>query len=540
MTAKLGIALVAAALALPAAPAAAGTYDVHACATSAGRFTNHAWTVQASGGFVGASCKASDGRPQLVVQASANRLFDAGQHASLTFTAPPGATIEDFALHRQLYQFNPMDGAPSGRQMLYSLVTLGGTALEGGGHYDPAVTSALGSRYYNGGGAYDTGDATLTRASFATLAGYRGTARTLRLTIGCWTQPCAIETNGAGAVGSIFAAVFGATVIVRDATAPRVVRIYRRGLAAGGAVAGTEPLTFDAADNSGIRQAQLFDVGAQRVVATHTYHCDFSYAAPCPSLHAAHLSPRGLLGTRTLALRLVDAAGNVGSGPRFRVTAEGPLNGSPASAAARLVARFAGHRGRRARIPAGRSARLRGRLTDRAGRPIAHAVLQLRTRFLRVGAHWRTVGAAVTGADGRFRAGLVRGVARRVRVEYRLRRFAPAPVARARLTLAVPARVTLAIAPHHVAPGGVIRLSGRLRGGHVPPSGKEVDLQAFDTGHWRTFATVQAHRDGRFQTRYHFVRAAAGRTFRFRARVRRDGAYPFVTGYSHEVRVAVV
>ena len=123
-------------------------------------------------------------------------------------------------------------GSP-GRQMLYSLVQLGGTPLEGGGSYDGQVAASLGPRWYGNGGAYDTGDGILTKESYPALAGYRGDATTMRVTIGCHTTPCALKTNGANNAGSIFASLFGATVTINDPTVPKVDRVYPTGLAAG-------------------------------------------------------------------------------------------------------------------------------------------------------------------------------------------------------------------------------------------------------------------------------------------------------------------
>jgi hypothetical protein len=107
------VVLAALVAALVTAPdAIAGTYDVNACATPAGKFTNHSWTIAVTGSFAAADCKATDARPQLAVTATADQLYDAGQAATLTFAAPAKATIANFRLHRQLFQFNPLDGSP--------------------------------------------------------------------------------------------------------------------------------------------------------------------------------------------------------------------------------------------------------------------------------------------------------------------------------------------------------------------------------------------------------------------------------------------
>jgi hypothetical protein len=87
--------------------------------------------------------------------------------------------------------------------------------------------------------------------------------------------------------------------------------------------------------------------------------------------------------------------------------------------------------------------------------------------------------------------------------------------------------------------GAADAIRGRLLGGPLPPSGKVVELEAYEAGRWRIFETVRAHRGARFYTRYHFVRAGGGHTIPFRARVRRDDSYPYYLGYSRRVNVRI-
>src|SRR3954454_12773300 len=194
----LGMALVVGSL-VSAAAAEAGTYDVNACSTPAGKFTNHSWAILVPGAdFDSATCSASDSRPQMVVQSLANTTYVPGRAATMTFRAPAGATIANFRLDRQLYEFNPVDGAPTGSQELFSLVELGNTPLEGGGAYDSTVMTRLGSHgaWYGGGASYDTGENVVAVGSYSENAGYRGDATFVRFTVGCHTQPCALMTNG--------------------------------------------------------------------------------------------------------------------------------------------------------------------------------------------------------------------------------------------------------------------------------------------------------------------------------------------------------
>ena len=94
-------------------------------------------------------------------------------------------------------------------------------------------------------------------------------------------------------------------------------------------------------------------------------------------------------------------------------------------------------------------------------------------------------------------------------------------------------------ATRRVRPGGRVRFRGRLKGLPVPGRGKLVELQAFDGGKWRTFAQPRSRKDGRYKAAYRLRRTFGPRTFRFRARVRRESGYPYELGYSRRVKVRV-
>jgi hypothetical protein len=178
--------------------------------------------------------------------------------------------------------------------------------------------------------------------------------------------------------------------------------------------------------------------------------------------------------------------------------------------------------------------RLTGRAVSAGGQPLAGAALQVQ----------RLSGAAqaatVTKANGSFALKLPRGHNRDVRV------IVPVPALDALacsspISVRVRAGVRLS-ASRTAVPGGRIRFSGRLLGKPLPRHGKVVELQALDGGRWRTFATPRAHRrhSGRFHATYHLRHTFRPRTFRFRARVRREADYPYVEGYSKSIRVRVV
>src|SRR5690348_14432941 len=110
--------LVLALMGLSAPAARAGTYDVSACDTPAGTFTNHSWVFASAGSarFGSGTCEAPGAT--MYLSSNANQLYEPGWNASMTFTAPAGATIADFRLQRFLFEFNPLDDNP-GRQKLF-------------------------------------------------------------------------------------------------------------------------------------------------------------------------------------------------------------------------------------------------------------------------------------------------------------------------------------------------------------------------------------------------------------------------------------
>jgi len=87
--------------------------------------------------------------------------------------------------------------------------------------------------------------------------------------------------------------------------------------------------------------------------------------------------------------------------------------------------------------------------------------------------------------------------------------------------------------------GDTVSFSGALRAGPVPDGGKLIDLQAHYRGRWRTFATPRTDAAGRWSYPYRFEATRGLVIYRFRARIRREAAYPYELGHSRVVRVTV-
>src|SRR5690348_761839 len=138
---RIAAAVLFAVLLLPA-NAHAGTYHVYTCAAGGKVWPNAAWAATAAtGAVVDSSCAGN--QISLSVPATAPRMAN-NAAAGLTFTSPPGTTIADFALTRQL---DYTDAAAQGTHQYYVTYALGGTVFAGAPHYDDATRNALNAQH---------------------------------------------------------------------------------------------------------------------------------------------------------------------------------------------------------------------------------------------------------------------------------------------------------------------------------------------------------------------------------------------------------
>jgi hypothetical protein len=222
---------------------------------------------------------------------------------------------------------------------------------------------------------------------------------------------------------------------------------------------------------------------------------------------------------------------------------KGP-NGAGASRVARLSAQFrtAAARPRTARIVRfGKSAVVTGRLVDGDDDPIGGAKLQVHTRLDRVGA-LETLSAEIrTRADGRFRWRVPRGPSRTIRIGYRAYTSDAGEAASAEVRLGVRPRIAFTVRPSRVKNHGRIRFKGRLRGG-PGKAGVQLTIEAVGRRVRERVPVTTLHTDrhGRFRFRYRFLRSFAPFTYRFRARLMRQAAYPYAGGASRIVIVRIV
>jgi hypothetical protein len=224
-----------------------------------------------------------------------------------------------------------------------------------------------------------------------------------------------------------------------------------------------------------------------------------------------------------ISISMSDNAGNLTAGEMSEMSLRvggRTLRGGAASTSYRRAARFA------------------GRLATRDGVPVAGQGIAVEATSRAAGSSPAVVATVTTDAEGRFTYRAPAGPSRRLRFVF-AGASGLAPLART-AQLRVRASSTIRATPRTLRGGGHVRFSGRLglRGATVPRSGKLVDLQAFDRGRWRTFATARARGPkGAWRSTYRF----AGNPGRYpvRLRIRREDVFPYDLGYSRSVIVRV-
>jgi len=247
-------------------------------------------------------------------------------------------------------------------------------------------------------------------------------------------------------------------------------------------------------------------------------------------------------GTFELRARAADAAGNERS-------TEGRSDGRAAEVVLPLrlkTAIRAGvvvRRGRKARLARsarvgyGRVVRIRGRLSSDPGNPLQRFPVQVFSQVRDGSAAPRLLATVTTSMTGHFTFLVYKGPNRILRLRYP--GTAQIRSTTRYVTLNVRSRTTISAGRRSYANGEVMRLRGKVRTGRIPTTGKLVELQAKIRGRWRTFATTRTSRGGRWSYDYRFDGTRQRIIYRLKARIPREQGYPFVTGNSRVVRVAV-
>lgn len=308
-----------------------------------------------------------------------------------------------------------------------------------------------------------------------------------------------------------------------------------------GPQSGVRTLMYSASDmQSGLSKVDLLLDGVP--VATHdlTSRCAYSDFTVCPASDdgTLQIDTRSVAnGTHAVAVRVQDAAGNermVRIGNPIEV-ANGPSVGLTASPTHAVTVGFKGSSRSTLTIPYGRTATIRGRVTQGAQVGDAGAELEVLERMERRGATEMVVGRVRAREDGSFAYVLPAGhPSRKLRLAYR-------PTgATAILSPALRLRVRAGSSVRASLRGLMVRFSGRVRGGPIPRNGKLVRMEGRAPGaDWKSFATLRTNRHGRFAGRYRLRVRRPGVRLKVRAIVPAERGYPFAGAKSQQVTLRV-
>jgi hypothetical protein len=147
-------------------------------------------------------------------------------------------------------------------------------------------------------------------------------------------------------------------------------------------------------------------------------------------------------------------------------------------------------------------------------------------------------GTATTQPSGNWQMRLPPGPSRLIEVVFPGSSALAATVS-APVTLIVPASLTLSLHPRVTHWTGTIWISGRLRGGYIPPSGELVVLKVGWRGGSAEIGHLYVGADGRFRVGYTFLRGSGTETYRIWASSARESDYPYAPASSHKVVVEV-
>jgi hypothetical protein len=143
-----------------------------------------------------------------------------------------------------------------------------------------------------------------------------------------------------------------------------------------------------------------------------------------------------------------------------------------------------------------------------------------------------------TSADGTWAVRLPPGPSRLIETTYAGNRQL-APSTSSPVSITVRGSLLLRVRPARTHWGSTIRLTGRLRGGHIPPSGELVVLRIGWRGGSAEIGHVYTGPSGKFSAQYTFLRGSGTERYRIWAQTVRETDYPYAPASSRRVRIRV-
>ena len=151
---------------------------------------------------------------------------------------------------------------------------------------------------------------------------------------------------------------------------------------------------------------------------------------------------------------------------------------------------------------------------------------------------FRLAASTLTNPDGSWAVSLPPGPSRIVEAAFPGSAVLE-PASSNQMTVTVPAAISLGIHPRTSHWGGKIRITGRLLGGYIPPSGELVLLRIGWAGGSTEIGHVITDASGRFHATYTFLRGNGTEHYWIWAESARESDYPFAPSSSQRVPITV-
>ena len=359
----------------------------------------------------------------------------------------------------------------------------------------------------------------------------------------CTTAPCN------GALARVWIGDVSFTLV--DVTNP-VVSDLGGSLLGPGPKRGVETLTASSSDaGSGVRSIQVKVNGAQ--VDSRQFSCDVDGAGignqlrPCGSGNASFSvnteSAQWVAGQNLVEICAYDYASgsspNAGCAQRTVVIDNSCPNSSGGPQATALDAGLQDQGAPDPLSPtlavrSDEGATVRGSVTGPGG-PVGGANVCLYEKVDVPGDVRQLVETTKSKSDGTFSAQVDPGPSRMIDVVYRFNNQA---VEKTQLYLDSSVKPDLKVKPRSgLTNGETTGFIGEIPGPNA--EGRGISLQAKAGQKWRTFKQIKTNKDGRFRGRYKFNHTSGRVTYKFRARVKRQGGYPYSPGSSAKKKVKV-
>lgn len=553
---RITVALVAVSLTLAAsaAVARAGTYHVYSCRTpNGGVAPADGWSGSVAGTFTSAENSCPAGGALLAALGYQSAHVANEDFATWSFTAPQNDSITAATLWRA--------GDSDGGGTVSAIYQFWFSAPIRSNAPGPAFEWCFSGVECPAGLGHLSEPFAIDNRLIVPAANL---GKNLYMNASCVGEPGTSCPSGKGDASGFATAVylFAADLTLEQPEGPHATNAGGE-LASASTVRGESAVTFDATDpGAGVYEA-LFSVDGQIVQRTplddNGGRCRdvgqttdgrpaFLYLQPCLGSVSADASldtTKVANGAHRVAVSVIDAAGNAAPVLDRTVTIDnppppgtpGPPNGTNASAHASMSVRWNATRRTGLLTGFGTARSLTGRLAAPGGTPIAGANVEVLATPAYGGARPAAIGSVRTDASGRFSFRVPAVSSRTVRLVYRAHVGDATPAVTRALRLAVRAGITLSVSPHTTGVDGTIRFGGRLRGGPVPSSGKQLVLEARSPGSpWIEFDVVRSDARGRYRASYRF-KFPGPADYTFRARSEPESDYPFAAGASNVVAV---